>query len=167
MPQYISLTLGDLSLTIYDNQIGGDKFPRLIAQQPASQRSYFGNFVSYGRIYAPPHVWAFQAYLSWTDWLILDALFRRQDTKRRTGQTAANTDLTIVDTLAQFQEDSATATRAAAASPWNTITSIGATTISYYAKYYARFAQPPEFSRRGAVVEASISLEETDRIFAP
>ncbi|MBW4692197.1 MAG: hypothetical protein KME27_10570 [Lyngbya sp. HA4199-MV5] len=164
--QYISFTLGDLSLTIYDYQFAGDAFPRLIVEQPASQRSAYGNFVGYGRVYEAPHILVFSAFLEWDEWKLLDGLYRRQEKRRQAREPVANVETLVVDTTTEFQEEGSR-TRALAPAPFNTVSNISATEISYFAQYYFRFTQPPKFNRKGARVEAVVALEESDRKVAP
>jgi len=164
--QYISLTLGDLSLTIFDYQLSGNRFPRLPAKKAANARSADGNFVGYGQIYEPPNLFSFTAFLDWDEWKLVDGLYKRHVQRFQAKRPLNEVELLVIDTTTELQED-APRTRATAPAPFNSVTSLTVTNLSYFAQYYCWFASEPEFDRKGARVETAIALEESDRKVAP
>lgn len=143
MNGYLYLSLGNLSVTL--RRFLGDDLPRKFVEPVKAETSAYGAFISYGRYYEERHEWNLNAIVSHEEAAIIRAIYGEHQLLRRTFQPAH---LLIIDTTQPFEERSQT--RAIAPAPFNVISPVSNTHVSYYAQYFAWFNAQPTSQQMGS-----------------
>lgn len=161
--QYLSLTLGTLSVTIY--KFLNESYPRILYQAPQRQYTQWKNLIKQGLPFEPPNIWSVNALVSEPEALIIQQIYQEH---LRLDRIDADSKILVVDTTWQHSEK-APRSRAIAPSPFNTTTLFGSDNayIRYYAQFYTVFSTEPKFTQSGDVVTVTFSMTETEEKVAP
>lgn len=161
--QYLSLTLGTLSVTIY--KFLNESYPRILYQAPQVSYTAHRNIIEYGFPFEPPNIWSVNALVSEPEAVVIQQIYQEHLRLKRVGSSGK---ILVVDTTWQHSEK-APRTRAIAPSPFNTTTLFGSDNafIRYYAQFYVVFSTEPKFTQSGDVVTATFSLTETEEKVTP
>lgn len=135
---YIYLSLNGISVSFTWFNTSGE-FPRLFGDLPAPELNPWGNISVLGNPYGNPEKWDFEAIGTIADCQALCRIYReylyltytRQDSK-----------ILLIDATRDIEERSPR-TRAAAPSPFDTVTTNGGY-VTYYGQYYVLFSAQPE-----------------------
>lgn len=160
MSAYISLVLGDLSITI-ERRFISDDIPRMTIEGPKPERSADGTDIDFGSAYEDPFLLVFTALLDPPDDELVNALYMEQQRRRRLGLDYS---ILAIDTTSRHQER---IPRTRAIAPSTSILTLSPTYISYYPQLYCKFTAPPKISQRGAKRVVTVQMEERDRKVLP
>lgn len=161
--QYLSLTLGTLSVTIYT--FLNESYPRILYQAPSRQYTQWKTLVKQGLPFEPPNIWSVNALVTPDEAITIQQIYQEH---LRLDRIDADSKITVIDTTWQHSER-APRTRAIAPSPFNTTTLFGSDNayIRYYAQFYAVFSTEPKFTQTGDMVTVTFSLTETEEKVTP
>lgn len=142
-----------------------EKFPPRVPEEiieiGKDNRSVYGAFAEFGRAYEDKHIFDFGLVIDNDAAATIDAMYHLYHSLRRTSQ---NPLILVTDTTRAFTEVGNARTRAKAPAPFDqvTATTIGSRTqYTYYAKFYCKFAQRPEYKGSG-LYTVDLKLVEAD-----
>jgi hypothetical protein len=136
MPGSLKLSIDTFTLEIFRFEENG--YDRMPVEMGDTTYSLLGAPIDDGGHYEAPYMWTIGARLSVDDWHMLQAMFRRQELKRRTTQNYA---IRVDDRILRHVEDVAVPTRAIVAGETvRPLPLVGA--VAYFARFDARLFQP-------------------------
>lgn len=136
MPGSLKLSIDAFELEIFRFEENG--YDRQTVEMGDTTYSLLGNPIDDGGHYEAPYFWTIAARLSVDDWHLLQAMFRRQELKRRTTQNYA---IRCNDKILRHVEDVAVPTRAiVAGTTARPLPLVGA--VAYFAQFETRLFQP-------------------------
>lgn len=136
MPGSLKLSIDTFELEIFRFEENG--YDRQMSEMGDTTYSPLGSPIDDGGHYEAKYFWTIGARLSVDEWHMLQAIFRRQEAKRRTTQNYA---IRINDKILRHVEDVATPTQSlVSGTTANPLPVVGA--VAYFAQFDARLFQP-------------------------
>lgn len=132
----LKLSIDDFALEIIRFEENG--YDRQMTEMGDTTYSLLGNPIDDGGHYEAKYFWTIGARLNVDDWHMLQAIFRRQELKRRTTQNYA---IRINDRILRHVDDVAAPTRALVVGETvRPLPLVGA--VAYFAQFQGRLFQP-------------------------
>jgi hypothetical protein len=160
MPGSLKLSIDAFELEIFRFEENG--YDRQTVEMGDTTYSLLGAAIDDGGHYEAPYFWTIAARLSVDDWHLLQAMFRRQEIKRRTTQSYA---IRVQDKILRHVEDVAVPTRAIVpGTTANPLPLVGA--VAYFAQFDVRMLQPAMTIGQNQKLPYAVRfvLKELDRV---
>lgn len=161
MPGSLKLTIDSFTVSLYKFAENG--YERMTASNGDTTYSLLGAAVDDGGHYEPKHIWTIGTICTKEEWAIIEAIFQRQERKRRSIQDYS---VLIHDTIQYFQEDVVLPSRQPV--PLSQPQLIPGGGVSYFAQFKGRLFEPTCILGSNQKTPCSVRfvLKETDKVVA-